>query len=159
MSDAVLLGSLHNYRLMFARMEARGRGEDIGDIAADKLSLHYHFVAGAMAGWTVSTLITPVEHIKAKLQMQTIGPKLYTGPIDCARQIVRANGVTGLWHGFGATLAFRTGIGALYGTYEMMLRGFRAVPTESRWKVSNEAATFIAGQMIRRLLCCVRRPD
>lgn len=44
MSDAVLLGSLHNYRLMFARMEARGRGEDIGDVAADKLSIQYHFV-------------------------------------------------------------------------------------------------------------------
>jgi solute carrier family 25 carnitine/acylcarnitine transporter 20/29 len=45
MSDAVLLGSLHNYRLMFARMEARARGEDIGDIAADKLSIKYHFVS------------------------------------------------------------------------------------------------------------------
>jgi solute carrier family 25 carnitine/acylcarnitine transporter 20/29 len=81
----------------------------------------------------------------AKLQMQTIGPKLYTGPIDCARQVVRAGGLPGLWHGFGATLAFRTGIGALYGTYEMMLRGFRAVPAESPYKLSNEAATFISG--------------
>lgn len=46
--------------------------------------------------------------------MQTIGPKLYTGPIDCATQIVKANGIFGLYHGFGATLMFRFWIGALY---------------------------------------------
>ena len=79
--------------------------------------------------------------------MQTIGPKLYTGPIDCAQQVVRANGVVGLWHGFGATLLFRTWIGALFGSYEMMNRAFKAVPEESRWKVSPATATFIAGGM------------
>jgi solute carrier family 25 carnitine/acylcarnitine transporter 20/29 len=49
----------------------------------------------------------------AKLQMQTIGPKLYSGPIDCAKQIVRANGVVGLWHGFGATILFRSWFGLM----------------------------------------------
>lgn len=44
-SDAMLLGSLHNYRLMFARMEARNRGEDVGDIAGDRLSLKSHAVS------------------------------------------------------------------------------------------------------------------
>ena len=66
-----------------------------------------------MAGWTVCTVITPVEHIKAKLQMQTIGPKLYSGPIDCTKQVLKAGGIRGLYHGFGATLLFRTWIGAL----------------------------------------------
>lgn len=136
-------------------------------------------MAGAMAGWTVCVFITPIEHIKgslslpstftitlidpkrnmtAKLQLQTTGPKLYTGPIDCAKQIVRANGVTGLWHGFAATLYFRTGIGALYGSYEMMLRGFRSVPDESRWKISDEAATFIAGGMSSNIFWFVIYP-
>lgn len=45
MSDALLLGSLHNYRLMFARIEARSRGEDFGDAAADRLSLKGHTVS------------------------------------------------------------------------------------------------------------------
>lgn len=158
MSDALLLGSLHNYRLMFARIEARRRGEDIGDAAAEKLSLKGHFISGAMAGWTVCTVITPVEHIKARLQMQTIGPKLYTGPIDCATQVVKANGVIGLWHGFGATLLFRTWIGALFGSYEIMMRSFKAVPEESPWKVSNSTATFIAGGMSSNVFWCASFP-
>lgn len=112
MSDAVLLGSLHNYRLWFARIEARERGEDVGDVAAERLSLRGHVVsssrllsvwtgmegvrkyayeqgsiegrrnahvssgrteadhlllaqlAGSMAGWTVCSVITPIEHVK-----------------------------------------------------------------------------------------------
>lgn len=157
---------------MFARIEARRRGEDIGDQAAEKLSLKGHFVRPRTVArlvelrWSLSAEALPVRrrlareitiravltlwralggrsdgrldgvlhhHARraykrcavsptstatdlppAKLQMQTTGPKLYSGPIDCARQVVRANGVVGLWHGFGATLLFRTWIGALY---------------------------------------------
>jgi solute carrier family 25 carnitine/acylcarnitine transporter 20/29 len=42
------------------------------------------------AGWTVSLVATPVEHIKARLQVQygdTV-TRVYTGPIDCARKLV-----------------------------------------------------------------------
>lgn len=71
MSDAVLLGSLHStfslalnfpsvrvdsrhfsidYRLMFARIEARQRGEDAGDEAAARLSLKGHTVCFSASG-------------------------------------------------------------------------------------------------------------
>lgn len=59
-------------------------------------------------------LITPIEHIKAKLQLQTTGPKLYSGPIDAAAQVMRKNGFLGLWRGFGATLLFRSWFGPMY---------------------------------------------
>lgn len=45
LSDAVLLGSLHNYRLWLAQLEARGRGEEVGQVAAERLSLASHAVS------------------------------------------------------------------------------------------------------------------
>ncbi|KAM0748561.1 mitochondrial carrier [Meredithblackwellia eburnea MCA 4105] len=146
-SDAMLLGSLHNYRLWWQGWE---NGAGWGKEGATKeglrpLSLRGHVLAGMMAGWTVCVIATPIEGLKAKLQMQTIGPKLYTGPIDCARQIIRANGVQGLWRGFGATLLFRSWFGAMFGSYEVLMRGFRSVPEGSRWKVSEGQANFLAG--------------
>lgn len=53
-----------------------------------------HAIAGMMAGWTVSLVATPVEHIKARLQVQYAADKskrLYSGPIDCGTKIVRTS--------------------------------------------------------------------
>ena len=59
--------------------------------AAEKLPTVGHGIAGVMAGWTVSFIAAPVEHIKARLQIQYAADKskrLYSGPIDCSRKIV-----------------------------------------------------------------------
>lgn len=51
-----------------------------------------HGVAGIMAGTTVSFIAAPVEHIKARLQVQYAADKskrMYSGPVDCLRKIVR----------------------------------------------------------------------
>ena len=56
-----------------------------------KLPTFGHALAGMFAGWTVSVIAAPVEHIKARLQVQYAAKKaerLYTGPIDCAKKIV-----------------------------------------------------------------------
>lgn len=45
--------------------------------------------------------------------MQMTGPKLYSGPIDCAKKIVAVKGWQGLWHGLGATLLFRSHMGTM----------------------------------------------
>jgi solute carrier family 25 carnitine/acylcarnitine transporter 20/29 len=50
-----------------------------------------HGIAGIMAGTTVSFIAAPVEHVKARLQIQYAADKskrLYSGPIDCIRRIV-----------------------------------------------------------------------
>lgn len=50
-----------------------------------------HAIAGVMAGGTVSFIAAPVEHIKARLQVQYAANKsqrLYSGPIDCSKKIV-----------------------------------------------------------------------
>lgn len=53
-----------DYRLMFARIEARRRGEDVGVEAAARLSLAGHTASGILAGMSASCVICPVEHIK-----------------------------------------------------------------------------------------------
>ena len=50
-----------------------------------------HGIAGVMAGATVSFIAAPVEHIKARLQVQYAAVKsdrMYSGPIDCIKKIV-----------------------------------------------------------------------
>lgn len=70
-------------------------------------------LAGLLAGQTVCFVACPTEHLKARLQMQTTGPKLYTGPIDCVRKVVAAKGFFGLWHGLTGTLLFRSWMGVM----------------------------------------------
>ena len=56
-----------------------------------KLPAVGHGIAGMMAGATVSFVAAPVEHIKARLQIQYAADKkhrLYSGPIDCFSKIV-----------------------------------------------------------------------
>ena len=51
-----------------------------------------HGIAGIMAGTTVSFIASPVEHIKARLQIQYAADKsrrMYSGPIDCLTRLVR----------------------------------------------------------------------
>lgn len=51
-----------------------------------------HGIAGILAGATVSFIAAPVEHVKARLQVQYAADKskrLYSGPIDCINKIVR----------------------------------------------------------------------
>lgn len=103
-------------------------------------------MSGAMAGWTCSLIMAPVDEIKSKLQMQTTGPKVYTGPIDVARQLVKQNGPLAFWRNLPAAAAHRTFIGGLFCSYEVMIRAFHDVPVDSPWKVSNATATFIAGE-------------
>ena len=57
----------------------------------NKLPTIGHGLAGIMAGATVSFVAAPVEHIKARLQVQYAADKskrLYSGPLDCIRKIV-----------------------------------------------------------------------
>ena len=65
--------------------------EKVGGGLEAKLPAVGHGIAGTMAGATVSFVAAPVEHVKARLQIQYAAQKsqrLYSGPIDCSRKIV-----------------------------------------------------------------------
>jgi solute carrier family 25 (mitochondrial carnitine/acylcarnitine transporter), member 20/29 len=76
--DSVMLGSLHTYRRWILSVTGQ-----------ESLSLFGHGVAGAMAGFTVSFVASPIEHIKARLQVQySAMDRVYKGPMDAYRKIV-----------------------------------------------------------------------
>jgi solute carrier family 25 (mitochondrial carnitine/acylcarnitine transporter), member 20/29 len=85
------MGALTNYRRLlkdhvFAPRLANGMPDP-----AYRLSSLGHGFAGMFAGWTVCILAAPIEHIKARLQVQYAADKskrIYSGPIDCSRKIV-----------------------------------------------------------------------
>lgn len=98
-----MLGSLTFYRRILkdniffspsirAISQTSNRGvESANQQVDDKLPTIGHGLAGIMAGATVSFVAAPVEHIKARLQVQYAADKskrLYSGPLDCIRKIV-----------------------------------------------------------------------
>ena len=99
-----MLGSLTFYRRVlkdsvFSNPSIRAisrtssiKSDNLNQHVDDRLPTVGHGIAGIMAGATVSFVAAPVEHIKARLQVQYAADKskrLYSGPIDCVRKIVR----------------------------------------------------------------------
>lgn len=103
-----------------------------------------HGVAGIMAGTTVSFFAAPVEHIKARLQIQYAVDKsnrMYSGPVDCLRKLVSrcpppsyrvhlesivntiqvsTHGISGLYRGLCATIFFRSFFFFWWGSYDLL---------------------------------------
>jgi len=116
--DSVLLGSLHNYRLFLTR---HNMTEPVPGGDVERLTLLGHGVAGLFAGLTSAFLATPMELLKVKLQMQlqrSVADRQFKGPIDCARHVVRNQGVKGLWTGFTGSLAFRSNFFWMFLSFE-----------------------------------------
>ena len=64
-------------------------------------------IAGAVAGAVNSAVVTPVELVRNRLQIQGalgfVGPE-YTGPVDVVRCTIRGHGVGALWTGYASTV-------------------------------------------------------
>ncbi|KAJ6146141.1 hypothetical protein N7497_008123 [Penicillium chrysogenum] len=102
-----------------------------------------HGIAGIMAGTTVSFIAAPVEHVKARLQVQYAADKskrMYSGPIDCMRKMIRTHGISGLYRGLCATIFFRSFFFFWWGSYDVLTRYFKKNTT-----LSAPAINFWAG--------------
>jgi solute carrier family 25 carnitine/acylcarnitine transporter 20/29 len=121
--DSVMLGSLTFYRKLLSNT--------VFDIQArkdKKLPAWGHGIAGMMAGSTVSFIAAPVEHVKARLQIQYSANKaerLYKGPIDAIKKIYRFHGVPGIYHGLCSTLIFRSFFFFWWGSYDLLTTYFK----------------------------------
>lgn len=137
--DSVMLGSLTNYRRFM---------KDTFYEKEDELPLFGKCVAGIMAGWTVSFVAAPIEHVKARLQVQyDAKTKLYTGPINCAATLVRQRGLAGLYKGLFATMVFRTNFLFWWGSYDIFTKYFErntnmSVPAINFWAGGLGASVF-----------------
>jgi len=130
--DSIMLGSLTFYRRLLhenlfspSRLVATPSALAHSNTPPHKLPTLGHAMAGVMAGATVSFIAAPVEHIKARLQIQYSAQKssrLYSGPIDCFRKIYKFHGVPGIYHGLSATLLFRSFFFFWWGSYDIFTR-------------------------------------
>lgn len=109
-----------------------------------------HGLAGIMAGATVSFIAAPVEHVKARLQIQYAALKterLYSGPLDCVRKIYAHHGLRGIYHGLSATLLFRGFFFFWWGSYDVLSRVLRrntslSAPAVNFWAGGLSAQVF-----------------
>lgn len=85
------------------------------------LPYYANLISGGFGGLCSTVIVTPVEQIKARLQIQyDAATKKYAGPIDCARQLVRTHGFRGLYFGYTATVLFRLQMSVYFATYEYL---------------------------------------
>lgn len=116
-----------------------------------------HGIAGIMAGSTVSFIAAPVEHIKARLQIQYAARKaerLYSGPLDCVSKIYAHHGVRGVYHGLSATLLFRSFFFFWWGSYDVLSRILR-----KNTSLSNPAINFWAGGLSAQVFWLTSYPS
>lgn len=162
--DSLMLGSLTLYRRLlnehvYQPLRARPTNQAIWltDAEKKKLPTVGHGIAGMLAGWTVSLIAAPIEHVKARLQVQyqaTRAQRLYTGPIDCTKKLLRAHGVRGLWHGLSATLLFRTFFFFWWGSYDLFTRSL-----QTHTALSTPAINFWAGGLSAQVFWITSYPS
>ncbi|KAL6904924.1 mitochondrial carrier domain-containing protein [Trichoderma evansii] len=183
--DSVMLGSLNVYRRLMAQHvfhvdswtpgAGSGSGFGLGNLTSSLKTLGTgqasrstssepsylppvgHGIAGIMAGSTVSFIAAPVEHIKARLQIQYAAHKaerLYSGPLDCIRKIYTHHGVRGVYHGLSATLLFRSFFFFWWGSYDVLSRVLR-----KNTNLSNPAINFWAGGLSAQVFWLTSYPS
>ena len=115
--------------LWFGLMESRRqikRIKNYNDL--NDFYLYEHFICGMIAGWTSTIAATPIEQIKARLQIQYAHPnsntKIYCGPIDCGKKLIKNNGISGLYKGMTGSLLFRSFIGIYFTSYVIFKKFF-----------------------------------
>jgi len=130
--DSLMLGSMHRYRALLSQVS----------LMNDKhgnLNLAGHSFSGMFAGWTVSVVATPIEHVKSRLQIQyNSKSRIYTGPVHCAKELLRQGK---LYKGFLGTMAFRSWFFVYWGSIYLTKRVFE------RWGGlwNGPVGTFLSG--------------
>lgn len=67
---------------------------------ASGLGYGQYYAAGAFAGVANSVISGPIEHVRIRLQTQPHGAaRLYSGPVDCVKRLLAADGGGGLFRG------------------------------------------------------------
>ncbi|TPX37983.1 hypothetical protein SmJEL517_g00406 [Synchytrium microbalum] len=84
--------------------------------------LSHIFWAGCISGFVNSFISCPMELVKIRLQNQ-VDKISYAGPLDCIKQIWKAEGMRGFYRGMGSTLWRETpSYGVYFASYEFMVR-------------------------------------
>lgn len=123
----------HSCRQAFERLNSqkhRAHGTRMSDGQA--------YLAGGAAGVANSIISGPTEHIRTRLQLQPHGAgRLYTGPRDCIRQVVRQGGLSGMYKAYPVAIAREwQAFGCYFATFEASIRTLGQVTGKQRNEMS-----------------------
>jgi len=76
------------------------KGELVARGVVPKKGIVTDFTAAFGAGFFMTCTVAPFDKIRTRLMNQPPNAKIYTGFLDCAMKIVKAEGAGGLWAGF-----------------------------------------------------------
>lgn len=160
--DSLMLGSLTIYRRLLAEHVFTSHpplpsSPSDAVEAVTHLPSVGHGIAGVLAGSTVSFIAAPVEHVKARLQIQYAAHKaerLYAGPLDCVRKIYGAHGLRGVYKGLAATLLFRSFFFFWWASYDVLSRLLR-----DRTTLSAPSVNFWAGGLSAQMFWLTSYPS
>lgn len=107
-------------------------------------------ICGSITGVLASVVIAPVEHIKAKLQIQYT-QKIYTGPLDCFQKLYKNNGIKGVYNGLVSTMITRFNLFSYFGAQELTKQYFIKRSGDSNYKLTN-TQQFLTGAAAG--ICC-----
>ncbi|KAI8916694.1 mitochondrial carrier domain-containing protein [Powellomyces hirtus] len=118
---AIQFGALETAKRELTLMNARNGAREPTHLTMGQL-----FVAGAASGIANSVLSGPIEHVRTRLQVQSRGAAAaggYSGPLDFARKVASAYGVSALYKGQCVTLVREfVGYGSYFSTYEWLMQ-------------------------------------
>ena len=159
--DSILMGSLTLYRRLLKENifsnPAFNPNIPLSTLQSKPLPAYGHGVAGLFAGATVSFVAAPIEHVKARLQVQYAAQKssrFYAGPIDCLNKILRTHGIRGLYRGLGATLLFRSFFFFWWSSYDILTQWFKR-----NTSLSTPAVNFWAGGLSAQVFWITSYPS
>jgi len=106
----------------------------------EPMSIKQFLLAGAIVGFTVAFVESPMDFLKSQLQIQYGPVKKYDGLLDCAQKIVKEGGIRGIYQGFGATMFRDIPATAIYfGLYEYLKKTMQSSDANlgqlSSWKL------------------------
>jgi len=115
--NAIMFGIQFNIASEFASRRL-GPGYTQAQIK-QKVATEDHVKAAFFSGFLISFIVTPIEGVKARLQVQyKTGEGSYKGPIDCAKRVYQELGLTkGIYRGWLPVAFSRMSNYSYFGSY------------------------------------------
>ncbi len=122
-----LIGAMAENATLFVAYSGMKKALNVNDnpTLTNPVPMYKYLVAGGGSGIFSAFVLTPVELVKCRLQIQQ-GGGAYKGPVDVIVKTIRSDGIQGLWKGNLSCLAREIpGNIAWFGTYEVVKRGIQ----------------------------------
>ncbi|OBZ83062.1 putative mitochondrial carrier C29A3.11c [Choanephora cucurbitarum] len=124
LGTSIYFGGYESMKFLLSKQQAEG-GATTGPLV--------HFMSGGFCGILSWLFVFPVDAIKTNLQKDIMMPQpKYNGVLDCAKHLVKKNGIKSLYRGLNVTLLRAFPIHSLnFLVYEQVLKSIPPLPPTS----------------------------